>query len=248
MCALKSGCLFKKKSIQRYILHDRKVLEVIDNLWNGKINPTQTQSLVCPQLRFLSSLFYFLLLLSDLNCTSVLRREDSPTPAAFSPRAPVHDSLQPKNFLQQNSYKETRFTAILLFLHGAIVGSSCYFGFIRPVHHSPLYFPETAPIPRHLPNGDTGSSPCPLPQLSVTTFNPLWMSCENYDLFRHRTHMFNYLPTCSAGWDTRTQHGPRCWTGVLTAPASSRLPGRGAGLEWQRASPPTSMPGNEIHL
>lgn len=64
-----------------------------------------------------------------------------PSSTAFSPRAAVHDSLQPKNFLQPHSYKDSRFIAILSFLDGP----SSSLQLLPRVHKSCPSFPILPP-------------------------------------------------------------------------------------------------------
>lgn len=82
-----------------------------------------------------------------------------PSSTAFSPRAAVHDSLQPKNFLQPNSYKDSRFIAILCFLDGP----SSSLQLLRRVHKSWPSFPTLPPPPRDSANPRTPSQWEPAP-------------------------------------------------------------------------------------
>lgn len=91
----------------------------------------------------------------------------------------MHDSLQPKNFLQPNSYKDSRFIAILSLLHGKISRLQLFLRVQKACPSFPTLFPGTWQIPRHLPSGNQPVPAVPGYQLPLCSFNRLRMPCEN---------------------------------------------------------------------
>lgn len=91
----------------------------------------------------------------------------------------MHDSLQPKNFLQPNSYKDSRFIAILSLLHGKISSLQQLLRVQNACPSFPTLFPGTSQIPSHLPSGSQPVPAVPGYQLPLCSFNRPRMPCEN---------------------------------------------------------------------
>lgn len=128
-----------------------------NNLTTAPKEPTNPNCEVFPQLGFLSSLFYFLRPLSDLNCTLVLRREDSPLPQSFQRELQCMTVYSQKTSSSRTAIKIPDLQQYFPSCMGRLVASSCSFVFRRPVRHSLPQFPGHCKSPDTFPAGTSPS-------------------------------------------------------------------------------------------
>lgn len=160
--------------------------------------------------------------------------ERTPHFIAFSPRAAVHDSLQPKNFLRPDGYKDSRFRAILSFSHGASSSLQPLLRVRKTCPSFPALFPRDSASPQTLSQwelapGRSRSSRAPADPCAALI---AWGRRAKMSVARYCRYLFHYLPACSSG-GTHTQLTPPVVPDQR--PCSPRLPPPPRGAAPSRA-------------